>query len=618
MWPRDILGRDKLKIRIIFVWLLSCVLFHQNCAGVVLGNQRETSESSSSLMSGFAAGRYVVKISVLAGASMGGKRVASQVPFFYVLSRGRVDRDQRQVRVKKHDQDRYVVFDEADTVDQTSYIGAYVPTGHVARFRFSYQDKLNGRCSSPGRNQFSNWEFYQLPIKGDRNTISPLRISVSPLDNQLQPDQCLFVQWLLQKRSDDEYLHEVGGTYSDLVEQPSIATNTPKEMPITDILEVNSTNPHGAGVLLALSETFGGVPRELKIRTQGNDNGYVSILVNGAPTDDGLVWGIPAYSVRGLYSENDVLVNIGSSQFVGHTKNGSTFSHSMWGFRVPLELVNNSATYQRLETPQSYCGSSGRPCFFPMYTDFSQNAVNKVTRESTPFFHQHSAHPWDGRIKGITAAILNDSNGMKSSLARLRYDFEFRPHLEFTAIEGIKPHFWFNQSLNNHVNVYLVNSLDQTSMMSYQDLFQPGGLIYSENKYQKPTDNQHAIANENFSQFCNSDGVNFCTKENQNQNNDMSCQCSLKNFYKRVIFEYVDHNVAIVVQGNKHLFEHLYVGTVYRTVTAQPFILVSASNMDQRGEYLDFNPRVDLFEDNFFFTIGTMENLKKRGLGTTD
>jgi hypothetical protein len=116
--------------------------------------------------------------------------------------------------------------------------------------------------------------------------------------------------------------------------------------------------------------------------------------------------------------------------------------------------------------------------------------------------------------------------------------------------------------------------------------------------------------------FCqNDDGKSHC-KVNSNRNMDVTCQCSYsKQKIKRVVFEYIDDNVAVTLNGSGSAFEKIVVQTQFmKNTRGRPFVLTSVSNSYFR-EAVVFNRSDNIYSDSYYFHVGTLDNLTKAGLG---
>ena len=299
--------------------------------------------------------------------------------------------------LQKHQGEHPVFFSEKSGLDPHSYIGIYLPTGDDAYYRYALGEVIGGQCDRADY-RFGNWLLYDkaYPVVAKQ---TPLQLGVDPMPSLTQ-NGCVELQW---KVVPDDLYH---GNISDLIEKPITLPNGVESMNATDVLTGKGSGATGASVRFEVAGDEGDVGRSLKIGT-GN-HPLISIIHNiGAPTDDGMVWGIAVQNSFGLYgNEGDHLhpVNFGASQFVGHPDDGTIFGHTQWGFYMPTSLQGET-----LQTDDTRCKPSR--CYVPMYTDFT-TASNKTHRGTLPFSFPRSAHPFDGRIKVISLTDVPSLSGI--------------------------------------------------------------------------------------------------------------------------------------------------------------------------------------------------------------
>lgn len=512
----------------------------------------------------------------------------SRVPFYYSFSK-EISKGKMDVPILKKHVGNSPVFFKSNTVSSDKiYLGAYVPSGYSARYRARFFG-INDPACSTGQAVFKeNWRDFDF-FNRDRGNISPsvLLDNIFSELNEYSSESCLLIQWRVDK------IHDYPGNVNQIFEQPTAQKNGIDFLPVSMILEAQAPGKDGGGIYFDISEDFGGIPKEFKIKTGNRD--YISLLHNiGAPTDDGLNWGISMVNAVGLYGKADAPTDLGSSQFCGHADSGSEFGSVMWGMKTPLEKIGSSVFSARL--------CEGKSCFVPMYSDWTSAAKNYGG--TFPFLLPRSVQPWDGQINKIANETVLDKNGFALPIQRLTYSFNYRVHKDFQA-EAVLPHLWFNQALSDvknrdarrRLNIYLVHVGGGVSKLAYNDLLNPGD-------------------GGSWDDLCrNDDNKNHCSV-NPNRNFDVTCQCSYtKPEIKRVVFDYFDNDVAISLEGSGAAFNKIVFQTQYiKSGKGRPFVLISASN-DFKKNYSNFKSNQEIYSDGYFFQVGTLENLTKAGFG---
>lgn len=525
-----------------------------------------------------------------------GKSLDPSTSFFYSVAHALSPTTSGTVPVlKKHSGSEPIYFGEADGADSRSYIGAYVPSGYVARYRYRKMSVKSGACVPISGVPSSAWAYYTSPRPDPAATV-PLQLggSVGNLP-ALQAGECMDIEWRVNK------IPGFNGNTAGLYETPTASSGGLSNMPETKSIQGQAQTADGGGIYLGVSEDYGAVAHTLKINS--GSGAPISILHNlGAPTDDGLVWGTAVKGAVGLYPTGQS-TDFGASQFCGHPNDGTTFGATKWGLKTPLIKKGGGVHYQSLEMDNSACG--GESCYVPMYSDFT--TVTNSAGGTLPFMLPSSVHPWDARIAEIAIGNLVTKDGTPSGVERLRYSFEYRPHFSFSA-SYLFPHLWFDQALTEDqphgtfiwhpMDIYLVRQDNSSTKLSWADLSNPDASLA-------------------WADFCKDQSTTPHCAPNPKPDGDVTCRCSYENSeIKRIVFNYTDSNVALSLQGSGRAFTKLFIGRTFPVhVKARPGILLSVGNFFTKDAMTFDSMTGQIIDDDYFFNVGTLENLDKMGLG---
>jgi hypothetical protein len=526
------------------------------------------------------------------------------VPLYYMVAHSK----QTVPVFQKHRGAELRPFDETKGADYQSYIGIYLPAGYSAKYRLHFAQTSNGVCNRSPLSSTDPWIHYDTARPSAQN-LHMLQLGQAAL-SQLPAKHCLYIQWQIAK--DESY----PGKILDLFERPFAAANGIENMPATQELVGQGSGRDAAWISYEVAGYEGNVGRSLKIRT--GDRQPISILHNiGAPTDDGMVWGIAAQGATGLYEPgtgSPDKIDFGASQFCGHSSVGSVLGGTQWGMQVPVVRRG-----QTLTMDDHRCAES--PCYVPMYTDFT-SATSESRMGTTPFAFPRSAHPFDARIDEISVMNVLHSDGSPGPVEKLTVAFKYRAHLPFQA-DKINPHLWLNLALTDvqsgtrsrfepklPVETYVVRDDGTIGYLSWNDLENADAPERAEAAWKV---------------FCGDHRKTHCG-DNSRQQNRFVCSCSYianKSTIKRLIVNYLGKNVAMAIAPFERPTFSKFIYTRTFHPPGRPGALVSASSTyflprGMNNAALQYSPADSAVADGYLLYVGTLQDLTDACVGIKD
>lgn len=528
------------------------------------------------------------------------------VPLYYDIAHSAQSNNQVVPIFAKHRGKELVSFDEDSGVDSQSYIGIYLPIGYSAKYRFRLAARANGLCAEATFGDTDPWIIYDTS-RPSAQALQALQLGQGGLP-PLPDGGCLYGQWQIAK--DQSYR----GNTANFYEQPFAALNGIVNMPATQELVGQGVGPDAATIDFTVAGNLGNVGRILRINT-GN-RPPISVLHNlGAPTDDGMVWGIAVKDATNMYEPGPGApdkIDFGASQFCGHPDSNTIFGGIQWGMEMPLIRVG-----QTLTMDDSKC--NGGPCYVPMYTDFT-NATPQSRSGTMPFVLPRSAHPFDGRVEEISVKNVPRSGGAPGPVEKLTILFKYHPHLPFTATE-VNPHLWLSLATTEVNPDFMGRGPEpQLPVETYvvRDDGTTGKLAWGDLANADPEQNSTSWGG-----FCG-DKTNIHCENNPRQQNRYMCSCfyvSNKATIKRLVINYVGKNVALSVAPLGNTFGKLIYNRNYNPA-GRPAVLISASSnyfvaKDMNKPALQYTPAEDA-TDGYFMYVGTLQDLTDACVGTKD
>lgn len=519
---------------------------------------------------------------------VGGNSLGDRVPFFFVVSPGLRSGRAIVPWIRSHNGAQGIKFDIKESPEGTPVIGAYVPVGYAASYQYYVGKDAGPKCAMSVEKGPREWRAYDAAMR-DSKASRPLQVGREL--PTLQPGACLIVVWKVEE------IKGYNGNIGGLFEHPNVAENGIDHLPATHVIEGAGTGVGAGSIELSVAANFGAIAKTLRIRA-GN-SAYLSILHNlGAPTDDGLIWGIAMKGATGLYGVSDKPIALGTSQFVGHAKGTTPFGSVMWGMTMPVVQIGSTLR------PASKCKEAS--CFVPMFSDWTSANEPETEDGTMPFMLPRGVHPWDGQVNQISISRLAQT-GTGSAVARLTYSFNYKPHSDFAA-KSMRTGLWLNLALTDFsardkpipIGVYLVHSDGATTALDARYIAS-AGLAGSDTAWD---------------QFCTRDDEpgKQC-KPNPRKKNDLTCRCSFKSGeVKRIVYHYLDRGVALSLERDSGAFNPLIVGTTFRrNIRGRPFLLTAA-----HGRYIEnrsFKRSEPAVTDTYLLNVSTLENLTAAGVG---
>lgn len=536
-----------------------------------------------------------------------GNSLDPSVPFYYSVAHSIGTKSAPIVPVMlQHNGTNSVVFNSSTGVDANSYIGVYVPTGSRAVYRYRLMAQVNNVCKPSTQDLHNDWVIYDSALPSS-TVEAPLQLGVGVLPSVVSSDGtdlCLQIEWRILP--DAKYPGNLVGLY----EQPNAAQVGIAHMPATKVIQGQGAGSSAGAIQFGVSELFGNVGESLQISTGSYPP--ISPVLNSNPTDDGMVWGIAMKGAAGLYQPvpgaSPLAVDLGSSQFVGHNSFGTTFGDMMWGMTTPLLKYNT----QTLRMNNSLC--PGGSCFVPMFSDFTSANATTSNSGTTPFLLPRSVHPWDGQVSEIAVRNLLNSDGTPGPVERLKYSFNYRPHMDFQA-KQMGSGLWYDSALLAHspnggpdvqqpVDIYLVRSDGSYSQLKYQDLMNSG--------MDKPT--TMGKASDLWLNFCK-DIHKYTTRcaPVEVPAGATACGCSFSGSniqVERIVFSYA--NVAMSLQGSGEAFQAFVLTTRYYN-NSQSGLVSDAHNIQMQAP--SFSKADPVTNDSYYMNVGTLDDLNAACVG---